>query len=62
MKKYFPLLWPHPTPGGHDFKKTLIYGVSGSFNITYNFPDPVVFKDISYIKFVKNSFPYCGPT
>jgi hypothetical protein len=38
--------------------------MSGSFH--YNFPGPVViskkiFKDISYIKIGKNSFPYCGP-
>jgi hypothetical protein len=41
--------------------------MSGSFNINYNFSGPVGyveedFKDISYIKIGKNSFPYCGPT
>jgi hypothetical protein len=54
-------------PRGTWFEHTLIYGMSESFLINFNFPSPLVFhqkilKDISYVKTSKNSFYYCGPT
>jgi hypothetical protein len=41
MLEQFPLLWPHPTPGGHDFKN-LFCTMSESLHVNFSFSGQVV--------------------